>query len=79
VSRAALLNQDSSIDCWWIAQAAKKTGKAPDFFYCKELLEATGIVTVPGSGFKQVIMLAEVFHHQRRTLMHTQRHSRVCL
>ena len=41
-------------------QAAKKTGKAPDFFYCKELLEETGIVTVPGSGFKQVILLAEV-------------------
>ena len=36
------------------AQAAKKTGKAPDFFYCKQLLEETGIVTVPGSGFKQV-------------------------
>ena len=35
-------------------QAAKKTGKAPDFFYCKQLLEETGIVTVPGSGFKQV-------------------------
>lgn len=29
-------------------------GKAPDFFYCKQLLEETGIVTVPGSGFKQV-------------------------
>lgn len=37
-----------------IVQAAKKTGKAPDFFYCKQLLEETGIVTVPGSGFKQV-------------------------
>ena len=35
-------------------QAAKKTGKAPDFFYCMQLLEETGIVTVPGSGFKQV-------------------------
>lgn len=28
-------------------------GKAPDFLYCKALLEATGIVTVPGSGFQQ--------------------------
>ena len=37
-----------------LVQAAKKTGKAPDFFYCKQLLEETGIVTVPGSGFKQV-------------------------
>ena len=34
-------------------QAAKEAGKAPDFFYCKQLLEETGIVTVPGSGFKQ--------------------------
>lgn len=25
-----------------------------DFFYCMELLEQTGIVTVPGSGFDQV-------------------------
>ncbi len=35
-------------------EAAKKEGKAPDFFYCRELLTAKGIVTVPGSGFKQV-------------------------
>ncbi len=35
-------------------QAAESSGKPVDFFYCKELLEATGIVTVPGSGFKQV-------------------------
>ena len=34
-------------------QAAKEAGKAPDFFYCMQMLEATGIVTVPGSGFKQ--------------------------
>ena len=37
-------------------QAAKEAGKAPDFFYCKQLLEETGIVTVPGSGFKQARM-----------------------
>ena len=30
-----------------------QAGKAPDFYYCKALLEATGIVTVPGSGFQQ--------------------------
>ena len=35
-------------------QAAKEIGKSPDFLYCKELLENTGIVTVPGSGFQQV-------------------------
>lgn len=30
-----------------------QAGKAPDVFYCKALLEAKGIVTVPGSGFQQ--------------------------
>ena len=29
-------------------------GKAPDAMYCLELLDATGIVVVPGSGFGQV-------------------------
>jgi alanine transaminase len=33
--------------------AARAEGKEPDLFYCLELLRATGIVTVPGSGFKQ--------------------------
>jgi glutamate--glyoxylate aminotransferase len=33
--------------------AAQKAGKAPDVFYCLRLLEATGISTVPGSGFGQ--------------------------
>lgn len=33
--------------------ASKAAGKAPDVFYCLKLLEATGISTVPGSGFKQ--------------------------
>lgn len=33
---------------------AKKLGKAPDVLYCLRLLEATGISTVPGSGFGQV-------------------------
>lgn len=35
------------------AEAAKSAGKAPDVFYCLKLLEATGISTVPGSGFGQ--------------------------
>lgn len=35
------------------AEEAKKQGVAPDFYYCMRLLEATGIVTVPGSGFRQ--------------------------
>jgi aspartate/methionine/tyrosine aminotransferase len=32
---------------------AKAIGKAPDVMYCLELLEETGLSTVPGSGFKQ--------------------------
>ncbi|KAL4426056.1 hypothetical protein ABPG77_007852 [Micractinium sp. CCAP 211/92] len=34
-------------------KAANKQGKPADFVYCMELLEQTGIVTVPGSGFGQ--------------------------
>jgi len=34
-------------------EAAKAKGQAPDFLYCWELLEATGVVVVPGSGFAQ--------------------------
>jgi glutamate--glyoxylate aminotransferase len=33
--------------------AAVAAGKAPDVFYCLQLVEATGISTVPGSGFGQ--------------------------
>ena len=50
----------SLLACWsygnLIAQEAEKIGKAPDFFYCKCMLEETGIVTVPGSGFQQVVL-----------------------
>ncbi|XP_047044602.1 alanine aminotransferase 2-like [Lolium rigidum] len=35
-------------------QAAKAANKAPDAFYALRLLESTGIVVVPGSGFGQV-------------------------
>eukprot|EP00297_Palpitomonas_bilix_P007727 CAMPEP_0113889748 /NCGR_PEP_ID=MMETSP0780_2-20120614/13705_1 /TAXON_ID=652834 /ORGANISM="Palpitomonas bilix" /LENGTH=489 /DNA_ID=CAMNT_0000878953 /DNA_START=184 /DNA_END=1653 /DNA_ORIENTATION=- /assembly_acc=CAM_ASM_000599 len=35
-------------------EAAKAVGKAPDAFYCFELLDNTGICVVPGSGFGQV-------------------------
>ncbi|KAJ0401463.1 hypothetical protein ATCC90586_009873 [Pythium insidiosum] len=34
-------------------EAAKKKGMAPDAFYCMEMLDKTGIVVVPGSGFGQ--------------------------
>ncbi|XP_076468677.1 alanine aminotransferase 2-like [Babylonia areolata] len=33
--------------------AAKAANQSPDAFYCFALLEATGICTVPGSGFKE--------------------------
>lgn len=32
-------------------EEAKKQGVAPDFLYCMELVNETGIMTVPGSGF----------------------------
>ncbi|KAE9595860.1 putative alanine transaminase [Lupinus albus] len=35
-------------------KAAEAVNKAPDAFYCTRLLNATGIVVVPGSGFGQV-------------------------
>mmetsp|Transcript_6960 Transcript_6960/g.10487 ORF Transcript_6960/g.10487 Transcript_6960/m.10487 type:complete len:485 (-) Transcript_6960:73-1527(-) len=35
-------------------EAAEAKGAKPDEFYCMEMLNATGIVTVPGSGFGQV-------------------------
>merc|ERR1712096_199875 len=34
-------------------KAADAEGVKADAFYCQKLLEATGIVTVPGSGFRQ--------------------------
>ena len=35
-------------------RAAEAAGMPADEFYCLKLLEATGLVVVPGSGFKQV-------------------------
>lgn len=46
-------------------EAAKAAGKAPDVFYCLKLLEATGISTVPGSGFGQ----EEGTFHLRTTIL----------
>ncbi|OMO80083.1 Aminotransferase, class I/classII [Corchorus olitorius] len=46
-------------------EAAKKAGKVPDVFYCLKLLEATGISTVPGSGFGQ----KEGVFHLRTTIL----------
>lgn len=36
-------------------EAARLRKMEPDLFYCLNLLEQTGIVLVPGSGFKQVL------------------------
>ncbi|KAL5579674.1 hypothetical protein UlMin_012116 [Ulmus minor] len=35
-------------------KAAEAANTAPDAFYCRQLLNATGVVVVPGSGFGQV-------------------------
>lgn len=45
--------------------AAKAKGEAPDFLYCMELLEHTGVVVVPGSGFQQ----KEGTFHYRTTIL----------
>lgn len=39
-------------------KAAEAAKTAPDAFYCRRLLNATGIVVVPGSGFGQVSVLS---------------------
>ena len=44
---------------------AKQRGTQPDEMYCIELLEATGIVCVPGSGFGQ----QEGTYHMRLTIL----------
>ncbi|KAL0327290.1 UNVERIFIED_CONTAM: Glutamate--glyoxylate aminotransferase 2 [Sesamum angustifolium] len=46
-------------------EAAKSAGKVADVFYCLKLLEATGISTVPGSGFGQ----KEGVFHLRTTIL----------
>jgi aspartate/methionine/tyrosine aminotransferase len=45
--------------------AANAKGVEPDFLYCEELLDATGICTVPGSGFGQ----EEGTYHFRTTFL----------
>lgn len=46
-------------------EAAKEKNMLPDAFYCFEMLEKTGICTVPGSGFGQ----REGTHHFRITIL----------
>lgn len=45
--------------------AAETQGVEPDAFYCMQLLDATGIVVVPGSGFGQV----KGTYHFRTTIL----------
>jgi len=47
-------------------QAAKAAGKAPDLFYCLELLKQTGICLVAGSGF--AVDQEEVYHFRTTIL-----------
>jgi len=46
-------------------EEAIKHNEAPDFLWCMRLLEEQGVVTVPGSGFRQV----EGTHHVRLTIL----------
>lgn len=46
-------------------QKAEAAGRAPDMQYCLDLLEATGVILVPGSGFGQ----REGTHHFRMTIL----------
>ena len=46
-------------------EAARAKGKAPDVMYCLELLEETGLSTVPGSGFQQ----KDGTFHMRTTIL----------
>lgn len=45
---------------------AKEQKQAPDFIYCMEMLEKTGIMTVPGSGFGQK---PDTYHFRITNLM----------
>jgi len=50
---------------------AKKQGKAPDFIYCLEMVDKTGIMTVPGSGFGQA---ADTYHFRITNLVNPTSH-----
>ena len=42
-------------------KAAEAADTTPDTFYCRQLLNATGVVVVPGSGFGQVCLIGLSF------------------
>ncbi|KOM39795.1 hypothetical protein LR48_Vigan03g317700 [Vigna angularis] len=58
-------NSCRNVVCNFTEDAAKQAGKVADVFYCLKLLEATGISTVPGSGFGQ----KEGVFHLRTTIL----------
>lgn len=43
-------------------KAAETAKTAPDAYYARRLLDATGIVVVPGSGFRQVSIIDDILH-----------------
>jgi alanine transaminase len=51
--------------------AAEKEGKSVDLVYCLEVLKATGIVLVPGSGFRQA---PGTYHFRITTLILPEKH-----
>lgn len=59
-------------------KAAEAVNTSPDTFYCRRLLNATGIVVVPGSGFGQVSFLVyHILSHMTVKGKHsTMKHSR---
>lgn len=68
---ARLFNKNSSIYTSSVCmiekavEEAQSQGIAPDEFYCLQMLEQTGIVVVPGSGFGQ----KDGTHHFRTTIL----------
>ncbi|CAN1287265.1 Alanine aminotransferase 2, mitochondrial [Linum perenne] len=55
-------------------KAAEAAKTAPDLFYCSKLLKSTGVVVVPGSGFRQVSLETHLhirFRNVCRKLQHT--------
>lgn len=52
-------------------EAAKEFGKEVDVFYCVQVLQNTGIVIVPGSGFRQV---PGTYHFRITTLILPEAH-----
>jgi alanine transaminase len=42
-------------------RAAGAVGMLPDVFYARRLLDTTGIVVVPGSGFGQVLLYSHLY------------------